>query len=565
MQPITTILWLFSFLGYAWFLVKKCKLPLPVVPIIEMCGLTLGVYVFSLLGGMLAGRWILIAVGIVLGIWMIIAHSREMLRWGVLFFIVACTLLYCRYHDSLLLAYDDFSHWGMLVEHLLKYDALPDATAELIAFQSYPPASALWVYYVCSFLGGSEGIMLSAQAWLVLAGMLPIAALAGENNRASKLMGLVAPILVILSLFQGTASLMVDNLLASLAVGAFALALKSSDPQTHYEWTLAVLLTMLCLVKDSGLFFAAVVYVAFLFLMSHKKSVRKNWKRLIPPIAFPVLGRLTWWVHLKLVFPAAGLTRHAMSVENMRRMGSDKSYADLFSLCKSVFTRAASIENQVAQALVLMIIICVIVVTARYINTRRLNVGREIWLIGGALIAYIAYLFALWAMYAFTLSLQTAEQLVAFERYNSTFALFIYGATAGYALFSQKSESARTLALVLSLVLTLPLCIPSWHSGLNRLLKENYEIPLRNQMVVLRDKRPLKSGESAGFYLPNTEVDPTYALYMARYTYQSTGIKIYLDTELLSQELPAVLYMSKRNDNVLRAVADHPVEVITLN
>ena len=77
-------------------------------------------------------------------------------------------LLWLRYRGALLVAYDDFSHWGMMARHLLRTNMLPDANSTLIVFQSYPPAAACWIAGVCRFLGDSDGMLLVAQSWLML-------------------------------------------------------------------------------------------------------------------------------------------------------------------------------------------------------------------------------------------------------------------------------------------------------------------------------------------------------------------------------------------------------------
>ena len=518
----------------------------------------------GLLGVLLAGSWVLIAVGAGLAIWLIVQNPRVFLSVDGLILVCTGLLLWLRYQSALLLQYDDFSHWGTIVRHLLAHQAFPDGNAKLILFQSYPPAAACWIYFVCRFCSEGDGMMLAAQAWWVFAGVLALAGLIAKPHRSIKYIGLLAPALIVLSLYQGTASLMVDNLIAALAIGAVSLAVFARNTLRKAAWPLGMVLATLALVKDSGLFFAAICVLLILILVWRRHAWREEAGIWLPIIALPAVSRLVWWIHLKLAFPAAELTKHAFSIENLRQQGADKSFADMLTILKNVFVQGFSLHNQTVQMLLLTLFCCLITIAMRYRKTRRVHAGREALLLLGGLMVQISYLLSLWAMYTFTLPLTTALRLVAFERYNSTCALFSYGALAAYMLTVQWEPVRRLVvaALGAALMLAVPMAIPSYRAGVERLFVETYQVPIRQQLEQLDQKRPLRDGENAVIYLADDKETPSYIAYMARYVFQSDSVTVATDSDLKLDSPNTVVYAPQEDAFLKQALSDSHAELV---
>lgn len=496
-------LWLLSLLGYVGLL--GCFFHPSFAPLTAMCGLSLGVYLFSLLGLMELGAWVLLGGGFIC---LVLALRKKPFPfgWNTLAFIAGCLLLYLRYRGCLLTAYDDFSHWGMIVQRMLITGSLPQSGDSLIAFQSYPPGAACWAWYACRFLGGGDGGMLAAQAWLTLAALWPLTTHLGGSTplRGTCLLpvGLIG-----LSLFQGTASMMVDNLLATLAIGALTMMVCGKK---EFLLPVSVVLAQLCMVKDSGLFLA--LGCAAVWLIVQKDPWGKRFASLALLVMPLSAVRLSWYIHIKTAFPSADTTRHAMTLANMRLAGADKSYANMFTIAKNLFSRALSLSNQAVQALLLALAIGVL------LRLFRLATRRDWRVLVGMVVGYLAWLMGLLFMYIFSMPLSGALELVAFERYNSTFALLLYGAAAVWLLYRLQGANRRCLLAVLLFV---PLLIPSWRAGVPNLLHKGlYTSPLREQMQALADQRPMQEGETAVLLLPEDENKP-YATYMAQYVFQS--------------------------------------------
>lgn len=125
-----------------------------------------------------------------------------------------------------------------------------------ISFQNYPPGSACWVYFLCRFAGGGEGMMLFAQATLMLACLLPVF---GLNRKRPAVGAAVAGGLATFVFLGGETligSLYVDQLLPLVAVaGAVAAATHADEPERAALLT-APFAIYTYLVKNSGLLFS---------------------------------------------------------------------------------------------------------------------------------------------------------------------------------------------------------------------------------------------------------------------------------------------------------------------
>lgn len=514
MEILWAVVWLASFAGYMWYAAERLRIPAACAPLAAMSFLTLGMYAGGMLRLLEPAAWLLMLAGAALFVCMLRRRSVALIRMEMLVFALGCAALWLRYRASLLVAYDDFSHWGMIVRHMLTHDRLPEAQDALITFQSYPPGAACWLYYACRFLGGSDGMMLTAQAAMTLAGWLPLLALVKGPGRMVKTAAAGAAALVGLSLFQGTASLMVDNLIASLAVGALCLLLaKPNSP-----WLAGMMAALLALVKDSGLFFAAIIVLCSAWGMLRARSNGRI-RRLAKLCVLPVLARAAWLARITWAFPAADVSRHALTVENLRATGADKSYADMLDIGRRLLGRVFSMDNQAIQILLILLLCMAAAVLVRGLRTGCWQARAQLALWAACALAYAAWVGFLWLMYVFSMTLGNALQLVAFERYNSTCALFLYGVLVIW-LCTVRLEASGWAAACLALAALLPLTVSSWTAGMPRLFQENYFVPLRERMEALYQTYAPADGEKA-VVLVAPEDDSVYADYMARYTFQS--------------------------------------------
>ena len=538
MMLLKGMAWLISMAG--WVGLFAGLGPRWAAPLTAACSVSLVLYAAGLAGLLQPCAWLLLVCGLFLLIRLLLQKKMGRLFPEFCLMAAAGALLWLRYRSALLVAYDDFSHWGMIVQRMLTTHAFPAAEDRLIAFQSYPPGAACWLYDAGLFLGGSDGMLLTVQSWLVLAGIWPLFGAAEGKNAWWKRIGMAGVLLVFLSLYQGTASLMVDNLLPAVAVGALGTGiLLQKQTNARGLWMVGVQLAQLCMIKDSGLFFAAAVLV-LLLAARLLDGPRPRWRD-GAALAIPALfARCLWLFHVKTAFPAANLSRHALTLENLRRTGGQKSFEEMLSIGKSLLERMLSPDNLVLQMVALSLMIGLFEAFRRKTGKKE---KRQACLLplAEAVIA-LAYGVGLWGMYIFSMPGSGAGNLAAFERYNSSCALFLYGVTALWLMGKPSEDKGWTATSVLALCAVL--LIPAWRSGVPRLFQENYHVPLRYTMEELRDERPLQPGEEAVLLVDGDEY-VSFASYMARYVFQSPDIRV---EQSVSENQNAVIYDARRKN-----------------
>ena len=139
---------------------------------------------------------------------------------GTIFFLVICVFFAFLLYGNKFLDYDNFSHWALVEKTLLSKNRFPNFMDSNIMFQSYPPGSASYIYYVCKITGiHSEWMQMYAQTTL-MSGIL-ISLFAFSNKWQNKLLMCVGSV-ILLAGNTRLDSLLVDSLLAITALGGMA-------------------------------------------------------------------------------------------------------------------------------------------------------------------------------------------------------------------------------------------------------------------------------------------------------------------------------------------------------
>ena len=538
MRGILLLCWALAYLGHIWFWIEKQNQRPAIAPLLAASVMVTVLFAGAVCRVLLPAAVLLWLSGWLLFGWMLLRRSKALFSVDLLLFAAGCVGLALRYRHSFLVQYDDFSHWGMIVKHLLASNRLPGNGDALITFQSYPPGAALWIYGMCRLTGGSEGMMLTAQAVFMLAGWLPLLALAKGKGALVKKAACAVMAVVGLSLLQGSASLMVDNLVAALAVGGLCMVAVHAAQGGQTPMLTGAVLAVSALIKDSGLFFVLVLAAIYAVVCLRNAKTRRI-GRLAAAILPACAARAVWYAHIKLAFASAGTTRHALTLDNMRVMGADKSYQDIFRIGVQVFKQAASLHNLAIQALLAMGIFAAGVFVMRRMQKGVWKVGAEGAVLAAGVVVYAAWLVMLWVTYVFSMELEGAKNLVAFERYNSTCALFLLGMLAAWALSCAGSGTCGYPAAVVCMCL--PLLTGAWTNGAERLLHETYHVPLRTNLEQAAVQRPLQSGERAAVVIDHDE-NSLFAGYMARYRLQSENVEICYPDEVVWNTADTIYY-----------------------
>lgn len=172
------LLLLIVLIGYCWFMVERWRWPAEETPFITAAWIITILYVSSLLGFLRMGSQIVIVVG--LGLLLGIICWRGCYAWkslrqfmcpGIVVFIAGFWFLWLKYPAYTYTSWDEFSHWGGVIKIIFGTNELPGVSNPLLC-KDYPPAAALFQYFVLRFTGYSEGHTYFAQNLLILSGIV---------------------------------------------------------------------------------------------------------------------------------------------------------------------------------------------------------------------------------------------------------------------------------------------------------------------------------------------------------------------------------------------------------
>ena len=403
-------------------------------PVFTMAGISLIVYAGGLFGALRPAAYLVLAGGLAGSAYFfcLLFRKKTGIRmpgfFGVCF--GAVTLAFARLILHLkLLHYDNFSHWAVMVKYLLSANRFPGADTELVTFLDYPPGSSVFIYYVCLFLGRSQGVMLFAQTALIFACFLAVFGIVEERRRflLYSFLAMGCAMLSYLNLTVRINNLLVDFLLPLLAMASAACSYRCRRQIWQASLLSGVILGYLGIVKNTGLIFAAFAFAPYLRNAFFRKP-RGNregeegrpapkgtrWAAALLTAAAAVLPYLLWQYHLgtalagyegKFSMSAAGGTSGSVTVD-----------PDLYGVIAGRFVREAlDLSGRAAQVFLLCNLAAAgAVVFARLYLKRRWGLLRTL-LLGDVMT--VGYYAGILGLYLFSMPEEEALRLAGFERY----------------------------------------------------------------------------------------------------------------------------------------------------
>ena len=413
-------------------------------PVFTMAGISLIVYAGGLFGVLRPAAYLVLAGGLAGSAYFfsLLFRKKTGIRmpgfFGVCF--GAVTLAFARLILHLkLLHYDNFSHWAVMVKYLLSANRFPGADTELVTFLDYPPGSSVFIYYVCLFLGRSQGVMLLAQTALIFACFLAVFGIVEERRRflLYSFLAMGCAMLSYLNLTVRINNLLVDFLLPLLAMASAACSYRCRRQIWQASLLSGVILGYLGIVKNTGLIFAAFAFAPYLRNAFFRKP-RGNreseegrpapkgtsWAAALLTAAASVLPYLLWQYHLgtalagyegKFSMSAAGGTPGSVTVD-----------PDLYGVIAGRFVREAlDLSGRAVQVFLLCNLAAAgAVVFARLYLKRRWGLLRTL-LLGDVMT--VGYYAGILGLYLFSMPEEEALRLAGFERYACSIMVLFAG------------------------------------------------------------------------------------------------------------------------------------------
>lgn len=314
---------------------------------------------------------------------------------------------------------------------------LPNFSDTVISYKTYPPGSAVFIYYITKIIGKSEGKMLIAQNILLLSCALTLFAFIKNKKRVISYLALAVSSFFMLTLPVSLQSLLVDTLLPLLAVANAAVMVYYRNNILKAAALSLPLITVTVLIKDSGILFAVFNILLLLALVAADcyrqiKSSRKD--RVIKVVAviliaviFPIACRYLWEQHVEMVFPAGTkyTSRHALSVEFFKKTFFDKTDEERQEITRLFYQKIFSLENRGNQLLIAFNLILVLALTLNLIYRKKVS-GVLLTILAGNIV-YLVFQICLLFTYLLGMPLNEALHLAGYDRYNDSIMCYIIG------------------------------------------------------------------------------------------------------------------------------------------
>ena len=435
---------------------------------------------------------------------------------GYLLLLLVMIIMGISVRGKLFAHYDNFSHWAIVVRHMLEVNHYPNFESSLIEFQAYPLGSATYIYFFTKIISTSESMQMLAQIYMILAALLPMYSLV--QKRSIKVDLIFLTLINFVFVYNITVgNLLVDTLLPVVGVCAFLFARKhciESAGKIHF-WLLSCYLVQLIQIKYSGLFFVAPILVIGLKYYWKKDRRLNN----ILSALFPFVSLVVWQKHCKYVFLTASTSKYAMTIENYKSVFGNKTSGDVITICKSLLNLSITFRD----VWVLLGIIVLLGIFVFFFHRESLKDYKNLFIF--SLILYVCYQMGMLGMYLFSMPGGEATSLAGSGRYIKTILLAILLIIIAFSIRIITIETInRTGSLVLALATIIYIFMLAYISqGVIKFApktvnnseermwiennKEIYSIPMHDSYCML---------------IPNP--DAGYAYYLLKYIFQSNDI-----------------------------------------
>lgn len=450
-------LFLFSFstIGFIMFIERKTKIQVEFIPIITISLITTVLFFGSLLNLLPFTTLALFLIGAYLFGNIIFKKYKQhkiiklfskYMTPGVILLIIASIFFLGIFQNQRLLHYDNFSHWAVIVKNMVIDNRLPNIENPTVTFNSYPPGSALFIYYFMKIVGVSEGFALFAQMLIILSSILTLFSYSSfsiidmirfREKPTKKIFISVILIFTSIYLLNGPSSvhnLLVDTLLSVIGIALFSLIYYYFNHPSKIFISVFLLSFFLTLIKNSGIFFSllALVFYGISLFWRYKKSDKRVVKLiqekyyLLFPFISPLLANNLWSKHVSLVYPSDSLGKHTMSIDAYIQNFNDKSALEIDQISQVFFD---TLSNGYLDKIIFLVFVIILLIILKFVSTKKID---KSLLFTGILdiVVFTLYGLGLWGMYLFSMPTNEAINLAGFWRYMDTIMSFIIGVTA---------------------------------------------------------------------------------------------------------------------------------------
>ncbi len=378
--------------------------------------------------------------------------------------LLACGLVgvwvWLAHRNRLLSAWDEFSHWGLVVKNMVYFDRFgnsPDATTY---FKGYPPGTALFQYLWCKLYGSfQDAYLIRATNVLSFSLLLPLFAKLNWKRCWAFVPLFFVMMCLPLTFFSGFyTELYVDALLGLLFAYILYSYFSADTMDSFLVANLALAGFVLTLTKAAG---AGMALMAYLIIGMDWWRRRRHpeptgrWKGRFGFVCLPaslLAAKMSWDWYLKVTHtsqPWAGMKQLTWPAvwEFLRGQAPDYRYTVLKNFIMAAWERPLQPYILPMNLIMWVLLLAAIAFLLLWLvkdkaQRRRLGVAAA-GLFGGG----VLYTTSLLILYLFTYTQYEAIRLASYERYMGTYLLgalvFLVFMTLQYAL--QQAEGRQVV------------------------------------------------------------------------------------------------------------------------
>lgn len=532
MEIVKIIILILSLIGYYLLFQRKVKLKEEFIPIVVIVSISLIMFIAFILNIAILGTILITLAGLIFLVKsvyeMIKNKEKPKINFNIIFLAIFVIWAAIILKGTILIHYDNFSHWGMIAREMLITDKLPNFESTTIMFTSYPPGTACTIYFFCKFLGSSESRMLFAQSLIIISSLYTLFAFCNKNKKINYIIALIAIIYMIIGNIFIT-ELLVDTVLPVLGLAAFAIIIYyRNDTKKALIYSIPIL-SYLIIVKNSGIFFVVIDLLVYFAIFIKKHGLKNIFKtKYLLLILIPVALQIIWSAHTDLVFSDAANSKHAMTVENYESNMEKKNETIIKTVAIKMFQKMTDINNSDNIILLAMlgIFVFMLILPKNKSDIRKFILK----MLSVFIVTYIVYQIGLFGMYLLSMPEYEAINLSAYSRYFKTMVMFNYGITIIAILMFldrykiSKTISMYTIQILIVIIASVPIILYS--SSLKKLYTKP-DIKDSTRTIIINYKNAYEIEEKKSYLIYVSEhTQKDYLYYICKYDFRSTNIKI---------------------------------------
>ncbi|MFS0917768.1 hypothetical protein [Brevibacillus sp. 179-C 1.1 NHS] len=434
LQLLMGVLLVLSCLGYMLLVRKTLKLQWEFIPVFVFSSIACIVFFGGLAGQLYEVSLAILIMGLLVFVVIVFLWLRQGDRFRISFsifqisFLAGSLIFLLVVFQNKLTHYDNFSHWAIVLKHMLSTDAFPTPASNLIDFKNYPLGISSFLYYVCRFAGNSQSIMLFAQGLLIFSCFYAMFGIVSEKRRflLYAFLGLGLSTLSFFNITIRITNLLVDFLLPIYGLAILVVVYWYRNDIKRACIVILPLAGLLTVTKSTGIIFAAIglIFLIYTWLTHWRKPAWKNALAVVGVLCGALLPYIGWSWRMETVFQGVK-NKFDLSSSGLQNVELGKTPEQIQEIILLFVSSSTDLTTRPAMGIVVFHLGAIAAsVFAAVVLKKKWNLWKALIALDIVLLLYYA---GILGMYLYSMPLDEAIRLAGFERYASSIVVLFVG------------------------------------------------------------------------------------------------------------------------------------------